>query len=380
MAVLAKAVSGSYNVFVVGGYMGSGISTGETEKTGVKLYTWLDKTLKRVFNVAPSSILRCENAESVNLMHDTVNYMPEGGVWYIDVDVNKVGLPMAKKLMKEATALTTTETENKVWLFRVPFSKTQKGFPTYQELVKVGGLGVWCTYLRRDDIEWLLWRAWNNHIGKLEKDQKFIDVDIEKTLRRNAGGELVRWFSKSYNRDIDSVFVLAHHLEAEGFGGLGVTEKSSAAAKRNVVSLVGNASSSLEEWVLSVVGDSSERSFKSCIEMAQRLYSSSGDRLYPVVMTTINGLFEVKMQLINGDAYKGIYKGNWLNEDSERYTKYERLLQPSVSRWGKKKQGIPLENLINARNILMGARRWYRLLDVFLWVYQVRIANEERVK
>lgn len=44
MAVLAKAASGSYNVFVVGGYMGSGINTGKVEKTGVKLYTWLDKT------------------------------------------------------------------------------------------------------------------------------------------------------------------------------------------------------------------------------------------------------------------------------------------------------------------------------------------------
>lgn len=117
---------------------------------------------------------------------------------------------------------------------------------------------MWCTYLRRDDIEWLLWRAWNNHIRKLEKGQKFIDVDIEKALRKSAGGELVRWFSKSYNRDIDSVFILAHHLEAKGFGGLGVTEKSSAAAKRNVVSLVGNASSSTEEWVLSVIGDTSK--------------------------------------------------------------------------------------------------------------------------
>lgn len=380
MAVLAKAASGSYNVFVVGGYMGSGINTGKVEKTGVKLYTWLDKTLKRVFGVMPSSILYCENAESVNLMHDTVNYMPEGGVWYIDVDVNKVGLPTAKKLMKEATAITTTETENKVWLFRVPFSKTQKGFPTYQELVKVGGLGVWCTYLRRDDIEWLLWRAWNNHIRKLEKGQKFIDVDIEKTLRKGSGGELVRWFSKSYNRDIDSVFMLAHHLEAKGFGGLGVTEKSSAAAKRNVVSLVGNASSSMEEWVLSVIGDTSKKSFKSCVEMAQRLYSSSGDKLYPAVMATINGLVEVKLQLINGDAYKGIYEGNWLNEDSERYTKYERFLQPSVSRWGKKSEGISLESLINARNLLMSSHKWYKLLDVILWVYQVRIANSGKVK
>lgn len=380
MAVLAKAISGAYNVFVVGGYMGSGISTGELEKTGVKLYTWLDKSLKRVFHVVPGSIIHCDNAESVSLMRDTVNYMPEGGVWYIDVDVNKVGLSTAKKLMKEATAIATTETENKVWMFRVPFSKTQKGFPTYQELVKVGGLGVWCTYLRRDDIEWLLLRAWNNHLKKLEKDQKLIDVDIEKTLRRGAGGELVRWFSRSYNRDIDSVFVLAHQLEAEGFGGLGVTEKSSAAAKRKVVSLVGNASSSMEEWVLSVTGDSSAKSFKNCVEMAQRLYSSSGDRLYPAVMSTLNGLIEVKLQLINGDAYKGTFKGNWLNEDSERYAKYERALQPSVSRWGKKSPGIPLENLINARNILMGVRKWYKLLDVILWVYRVRIANEGEVK
>lgn len=74
----------------------------------------------------PSSILYCENAESVNLMHDTVNYMPEGGVWYIDVDVNKVGLSTAKKLMKEATAITTTEAENKVWLFRVPLAKRRR--------------------------------------------------------------------------------------------------------------------------------------------------------------------------------------------------------------------------------------------------------------
>lgn len=51
--------------------------------------------------------------------------------------------------------------------------------------------------------------------------------------------------------------------------------------------------------------------------MAQRLYSSSGDKLYPAVMATINGLVEVKLQLINGDAYKGIYEGNWLNEDSK---------------------------------------------------------------
>ena len=174
--------------------------------------------------------------------------------------------------------------------------------------------------------------------------------------------------------------MLAHQLEAEGFGGLGVTEKSSAAAKRKVVSLVGNASSSMEEWVLSVTGDSSAKSFKNCVEMAQRLYSSSGDRLYPAVMSTLNGLIEVKLQLINGDAYKGTFKGNWLNEDSERYAKYERALQPSVSRWGKKSPGIPLENLINARNILMGARKWYKLLDVILWVYRVRIANEGEVK
>ena len=131
---------------------------------------------------------------------------------------------------------------------------------------------------------------------------------------------------------------------------------------------------------MSVIGDTSKKSFKSCVEMAQRLYSSSGDKLYPAVMATINGLVEVKLQLINGDAYKGIYEGNWLNEDSERYTKYERFLQPSVSRWGKKSQGISLESLINARNLLMGSRKWYKLLDVILWVYQVRIANSGKVK
>ena len=78
MSILDKVASGSRKVFVIGGYAGSGINTGQLERTGVALYGWVDSTLKRVHGVEPKGILHCDNGVDVAYMLNAANYVPEG--------------------------------------------------------------------------------------------------------------------------------------------------------------------------------------------------------------------------------------------------------------------------------------------------------------
>lgn len=378
MSILDKVASGSRKVFVIGGYAGSGINTGQLERTGVALYGWVDSTLKRVHGVEPKGILHCDNGVDVAYMLNAANYVPEGDSWYIDVNVDKVGLNEAKKLMKMATNITQQSTESKVWVFRVPYSKTRRGFPAYKSLLGVGGDGIWCTYLRRDDIAWLLKYSWDKYIKTLNKMS--IQHDSEKRLKTAFGYTLIRWISESYNRDVDSVMKLAALLEEGGADSLGLRPKMSlASAKRSVVNIVGNASSSMEEWVLSVLKNSKGRESLSLnIELGQRLYSASGSKLYPAVMSALNSLIEVKIQRMGGLGYKEKPWGHWLDEDSERYTRYANDISPLIKKdkWGSPVPNVSLERLINARNVLLSQKNWYKPIDVYLWVYKVGLANK----
>lgn len=378
MSILDKVASGSRKVFVIGGYAGSGINTGQLERTGVALYGWVDSTLKRVHGVEPKGILHCDNGVDVAYMLNAANYVPEGDSWYIDVNVDKVGLNEAKKLMKMATNITQQSTESKVWVFRVPHSKTRKGFPAYKSLLGVGGDGIWCTYLRRDDIAWLLKYSWDKYIKTLNKMS--IQYDSEKSLKTAFGYTLIRWISESYNRDVYSVMKLAALLEEGGADSLGLRPKMSlASAKRSVVNIVGNASSSMEEWVLSVLKNSKGRKSLSLnIELGQRLYSASGSKLYPAVMSALNSLIEVKIQRMGGLGYKEKPWGHWLDEDSERYTRYANDISPLIKmdKWGNPVPNVSLERLINARNVLLSQKNWYKPIDVYLWVYKVGLANK----
>lgn len=378
MSILDKVASGSRKVFVIGGYAGSGINTGQLERTGVALYGWVDSTLKRVHGVEPKGILHCDNGVDVAYMLNAANYVPEGDSWYIDVNVDKVGLNEAKKLMKMATNITQQSTESKVWVFRVPHSKTRKGFPAYKSLLGVGGDGIWCTYLRRDDIAWLLKYSWDKYIKTLNKMS--IQYDSEKSLKTAFGYTLIRWISESYNRDVDSVMKLAALLEEGGADSLGLRPKMSlASAKRSVVNIVGNASSSMEEWVLSVLKNSKgQKSLSLNIELGQRLYSASGSKLYPAVMSALNSLIEVKIQRMGGLGYKEKPWGHWLDEDSERYTRYANDISPLIKKdkWGNPVPNVSLERLINARNVLLSQKNWYKPIDVYLWVYKVGLANK----
>lgn len=378
MSILDKVASGSRKVFVIGGYAGSGINTGQLERTGVALYGWVDSTLKRVHGVEPKGILHCDNGVDVAYMLNAANYVPEGDSWYIDVNVDKVGLNEAKKLMKMATNITQQSTESKVWVFRVPYSKTRKGFPAYKSLLGVGGDGIWCTYLRRDDIAWLLKYSWDKYIKTLNKMS--IQHGSEKRLKTAFGYTLIRWISESYNRDVDSVMKLAALLEEGGADSLGLRPKMSlASAKRSVVNIVGNASSSMEEWVLSVLKNSKGRESLSLnIELGQRLYSASGSKLYPAVMSALNSLIEVKIQRMGGLGYKEKPWGHWLDEDSKRYTRYANDISPLIKKdkWGSPVPNVSLERLINARNVLLSQKNWYKPIDVYLWVYKVGLANK----
>lgn len=386
--VLSKVGNGSKRVFMVGGYMGTGVS-GDESDNGSKLYDWVDRTLRAVFGVVKEGVIDIQNGADIAYLRQAINYSPPGGTaWYIVVNVDKIGLSEAKSLMRLAGAYQGTEGYSAVWLFLIRYSRGRKGFPAYKSLLgskEAQGLaeGIWCTYMRRREIFWLLSKAYHDHLKALRADKKAIEVDLE-TGRYNSGGQaLLEWVSANYNRDISSIMDLYGRILQSGLSGFDLDDGSGKSkkglslnrGKRAVIAMIGNPTSSAEGWVLSVVKNKNKTSIKENIEQAQRLYAASRSNLYVIAMSTLNGLIEVKMKLLSGDGFHGKFETRWINSDSSRYAKFYRELQPSQGRWGGD-LGIPLESLLNARSLLMKARDWRSELSVFEWVYAVKAANQ----
>lgn len=368
--MLEECTRTSFNTHVIGGFMGMDSST-SSEQTGAALEAFVSSNLKRTWNTNKMDTLNLTKKTQIKKVAELLTFEPEveEGHWLINVDCDTLGL----KSSLEAMRVASESRRDAVWVFRVKYSKGIKGFPAYKELVDSAPCAqYWGTYIRREDIEWLLTQGRRNYLTMLKAEDRLIDYDLEGICHQPAINNVVHWFSKNYNRDIDKVFQLYRKISNEGWRAQGVTDKGgSTTARNNIRHQIGFASGSLDEWVIRTlqgVGD---------MEVTHAMWNLHGTRLRGKVLGILGGLIEVKQHLNLGDGYHSDWQLNWVDDQSERYTRYARDLRGYTDNWGNGTDPISLETLVRAVNKLEIARYWNTEADVLSWYYDVLLEPPE---
>lgn len=370
-------------VVLLGGYAGS--EPNNPEGAAVGLYNWVKERMLTAHNIANEDIIHIDTQNSIPDFYQRVSYSPEGGDGYlVEVEAEKIGLGETKKLLHTVRGGFDSDITVAV-LVTVPYSRGMRGFPLYKRILEdnEGIPAIWGTYLRRDNVRTLLDDA-EHRYTRLLRSQKATGVitpvqyDLDMKLLEDTWKATSDYIAGNYNRDVNEVLKAAEHIAEVGPGYFYTSApKTDNALRTAVTKKLGAPSASLEEWILSVVqakpGSGNKRRELN-IDMAQRLYGSMQQSLYPAVMSTLNGLIEVKLHMLSGDGANGVFQGDFVNENAERYTKYYRRLKDQQTRYGVK-QGIKLDQLMNARNLLMSRNRWKSALDAYMWVYEVMSAN-----